>query len=163
MLISNLSTSLDSCKREEGRIYAIRLMVWSLSRIAMANEQILSRSKREYRQTHSTGQWTDLIRTTGYIADMPGLGREASEVKCYQLKDDDEHLRGIVPESHDLFQVLHHAYTYRTDRWYYAVSSHVALLYLIQINFRNWLLHAYQSFTDENLSFNYLSYLTRLT
>ena len=44
-----------------------------------------------------------------WLADMPGLSREACEVKCYQLKDDDEHLRGIVPESHDLFQVLHHA------------------------------------------------------
>ena len=82
------------------------------------------------------------------LADMPGLGREACEVKCYQLKDDDEHLRGIVPESHDLFQVLHHAYTYRIDRCYYAVNSHVALLYLILINFRNSLLHAYQSITD---------------
>ena len=48
----------------------------------------------------------------------------------------------------DLFQVLQHAYTCGTDRCYYAVSSHVALLYLIQINFRNSLLHAYQSITD---------------
>ena len=79
---------------------------------------------------------------------MPGLSREACEVKCYQLKDDDEHLRGIVPESYDLFQVLHHAYTYGTDRSYYAISSHVALLYLIQISFCNSLLRAYQSITD---------------
>ena len=33
------------------------------------------------------------------LADMPGLGREACEVKCYQLKDDGEHLCGIVSES----------------------------------------------------------------
>ena len=66
---------------------------------------------------------------------------------CYQLKDDDEHLRGIVPELRDLFQMLHYAYTYGTDHCYYAVCSHIALLYLIQINFRNSLLHAYQSIT----------------
>ena len=82
------------------------------------------------------------------IADMPGLGREACEVKCYKLKDDDKHLLGIVPESHDLFQVLHHAYTYETNRCYYAVCSHVSLLYLIQINFSNSLLDACQSITD---------------
>ena len=69
-------------------------------------------------------------------------------MKCYKLKDDDKHLLGIVPESHDLFQVLHHAYTYETNRCYYAVCSHVSLLYLIQINFSNSLLDACQSITD---------------
>ena len=39
-------------------------------------------------------------------------------------------------------------YTHGTDRCYYAACSHVPLLYLIQIYFRNSLLHAHQSITD---------------
>ena len=82
------------------------------------------------------------------LADIPGLGKEATKVKCFKLRDDDKHLLGIVPESDDVCQVLHHTYTYGTDCCYYVVCSHVSLLCLIQINFSNSLLHAYQSITD---------------
>ena len=51
----------------------------------------------------------NLFNQKHWLADMPGLGREACEVKRYQLKDEGKHLHGIVRESHDLFQVLHHA------------------------------------------------------
>ena len=50
------------------------------------------------------------------LSDMPGLGGGAATVKSFDINDDDEHLLGLVPEHHDLFQVLHHACTYDVDQ-----------------------------------------------
>ena len=43
------------------------------------------------------------------LADMPSLGRDANRAKKYNIWDDDKYLLGLVPEHHDLIQVLHHA------------------------------------------------------
>ena len=69
-------------------------------------------------------------------------------MKSFDLNDDDEHLLGFVPEYHDLFQVLHHAYTYGVNQCYYLIYSHASLLYVLHINFRQSLLLSYSVVTD---------------
>ena len=68
------------------------------------------------------------------LADMLGFGREACEVKCYQMKDDDKHPLGIVPEFHHLFQVLHHACICGTDRCYVLCGLQPCFLGLLDSN-----------------------------
>ena len=82
------------------------------------------------------------------LSDMPGLGSEASGARMYNISDDDEHLLGLVPEYHDLFQVLHHAYTYGTNSCFYLISSHRALMYIVKINFSEDFLDSYEAVTD---------------
>ena len=59
---------------------------------------------------------------------------EAAEVE--DIDSDSPHLHGLIPESHDLFQVLHHAYTYQSMNCFYLISSHVRLFYTLNIKFR---------------------------
>ena len=82
------------------------------------------------------------------LPDMPGLGSDANRAKKYNIWDNDKHLLGLIPEHHDLIQVLHHAYSYGTDSCYYLISSHDALLYMIKIKLSGELLDLYEDVTD---------------
>ena len=81
-------------------------------------------------------------------SDMPGLGEDASQAKYYTINDDDEILLALIPEHHDLLQILNHAYTYGTNSCYYVICSHAALLYVLKVNFSDDLLDAYKDVTD---------------
>ena len=82
------------------------------------------------------------------LSDMPGLGKDASSARSYDINNDDELLLALIQEPHDLLQILHHAYTYGTKSCYYVISSHAALLYVLKINFSVDLLNAYENITD---------------
>ena len=74
---------------------------------------------------------------------MPARESDADRVKFYDINHDDPHLLGLVPEYHDLFQVLYHACVYGNDSCYYVIASHCALLYSLSINFSKKLLKAH--------------------
>ena len=79
---------------------------------------------------------------------MPGLVSDANRAKRYTIWDIDEHLLGLIPEHHDIIQVLHHVYSYGTESCYYLISSHDALLYIIKMIFSGELLDSYEEVTD---------------
>ncbi len=82
------------------------------------------------------------------LTGMPGLDRSANKARFFTVSADDEYLRGIVPESHDLFQILHHAYAYGTDSCFYLIASDSALYYTVLVTFPDELLESYAAVTD---------------
>ena len=82
------------------------------------------------------------------LSDMPVIGSNAKIAKRYNISADDEHMLGLVPECHDLFQVLHHAYTSGTDSCFYLISSQSVLIYIMHIQFQSDLLESYGAVLD---------------
>ena len=55
----------------------------------------------------------------------------------------DKHLHGLIPESNDLIQILHHAFTYQSNSCFYLISSHLKLFYSVHVAFGDELLESY--------------------
>jgi len=62
------------------------------------------------------------------LADMPGIGGQTHDKGFlhYHHRYCDKELRGLIPESKDRMQVLHHAVTYRSLSSIYIVADHRA-------------------------------------
>ena len=68
------------------------------------------------------------------LADLPGVGWDGeNNVRKISIDSDSPHLLGMVPESYDLFQILHHAYTYSSKNCYYLIIGHIKLFYIMFI------------------------------
>ena len=79
---------------------------------------------------------------------MPGIRSNVKGVQMHDLDDDDEYLLGLIPECHDLFQCLNHAYAYGTNSCYYLICSHLRLMYIVRHSFSKDLLESYAAVTD---------------
>ena len=83
------------------------------------------------------------------LADLPGVGCDGEDdSRVITIRSYSRHLLGMIPESYDLFQVLHHAYTYNSLNCWYLISSHISLFYMVSIRLIEELMNAYGDMLD---------------